>query len=142
MSNILFNHILTCFCCARQNVAEKMEISSSFLPKYNLFILRFILHSAEGFPLHSGETLFQIYRRLIGRPYIVLAQKDKIYRNISDALGRTKYVSQYIGCTQEAQIRPRTFQFISQHITVHCRKNGRLQQKINLNYNIAAVLKR
>ena len=31
----------------------------------------------------SGEHLFQIYRRLIGRTYIALARQDKIYRNIS-----------------------------------------------------------
>ena len=31
----------------------------------------------------SGEHLFQMYRRLIGRPYIALARQDKIYRNIS-----------------------------------------------------------
>ena len=53
----------------------------------------------------GGEHLFQIYRRLIGRPYIAIARQDKIYRNISNALGRTKYISQYIGCVQEAQIR-------------------------------------
>ena len=32
---------------------------------------------------NSGEHLFQINWRLIGRPYIALARQDKIYRNIS-----------------------------------------------------------
>ena len=54
----------------------------------------------------SGEHLFLIYRRLIGRPYIALARQDKIYRNISDALGRDR----------EAQMRPKIFEYyISQH---------------------------
>ena len=43
----------------------------------------------------SGEHLFQIYRRLIGRPYIALARQDKIYRNISDALGRVRSDHEY-----------------------------------------------
>ena len=43
--------------------------------------------------------------RLIGRTYIAIARQDKIYRNISNALGRTKYILQYIGCTKVAQIR-------------------------------------
>ena len=38
----------------------------------------------------SAGTFLWIYRRLIGRPYIALAQQDKIYRNISDALGRLR----------------------------------------------------
>ena len=43
----------------------------------------------------SGEHLFQIYRRLIGRAYIALARQDKIYRNISDALGRLRSDKRY-----------------------------------------------
>ena len=43
----------------------------------------------------SGEHLFQIYRRLIGRSYIALARQDKIYRNISDALGRLRSDKRY-----------------------------------------------
>ena len=73
--------------------------------------------------LISGETLLQIYRRLIGRSYIAIARQDKIYRNISDALGKTKYISRYIGHTREAQVRPWISKFISQHITVNRRKN-------------------
>ena len=38
----------------------------------------------------SGEHLFEIYWRLIGRPHIALARQDNIYRNISDALGRLR----------------------------------------------------
>ena len=45
--------------------------------------------------LISGEHLFQIYRRLIGRPYIALARQDKIYRNISVALGRLRSDHEY-----------------------------------------------
>ena len=37
------------------------------------------------------------YRRLIGRPYIALARQDKIYRNISDALGRLRSDHKYFG---------------------------------------------
>ena len=43
----------------------------------------------------SGEHLFQIYRRLIGRPYIAFARQDKIYRNISDDLGRLRSGNEY-----------------------------------------------
>ena len=32
-------------------------------------------------------------KRLIGRSYIAIARQDKIYRNKSNALGRTKYIS-------------------------------------------------
>ena len=49
-------------------------------------------------PISAG-TLLKIYRRLIGRSYIAIARQDKKYRNISNALGSTKYISQYIGCT-------------------------------------------
>ena len=45
--------------------------------------------------LASGEHLFEIYRRLIGRPHIALARQDKIYRNISDALGRLRSDHKY-----------------------------------------------
>ena len=43
----------------------------------------------------GGEHLFQIYWRLIGRPHIALAWPDKIYRNISDALGRLRSDHEY-----------------------------------------------
>ena len=58
----------------------------------------------------SGEHLFEIYRKLIGRPHIALARQDKIYRNISDALGRLRSDHKYFSISQR------------KHITVHCRK--------------------
>ena len=48
-------------------------------------------------------------------PNIALARQGKIYRNISNALGRTKYISQYIGCIQEAQIRMNILVYIPTH---------------------------
>ena len=38
----------------------------------------------------SAGTLLWIYRRLIGRSYIALAQQDQYIGNISDPLGRLR----------------------------------------------------
>ena len=75
-------------------------------PTYNCLVrssVKFLPHLTHLHMYTSGEHLFQMYWRLIGRLYIALARQDKIYRNILNALGRTQYISQYIGCTQ---IRP------------------------------------
>ena len=44
----------------------------------------------------SGETLLQIYWRLIGRSYIAIARQEKIYCNISDAQDKTMNILIYI----------------------------------------------
>ena len=55
----------------------------------------------------SGEHLFLIYRRLIGRPYIALIWQDKIYRNISVHSGGSDQTWIFLYISQQ------------QHITVH-----------------------
>ena len=50
-----------------------------------------------------------MYRRLIGLSYNAIARQDKIYRNVLNTLGRTKYISQYIEYTRRTK-------YISQYI--------------------------
>ena len=50
------------------------------------------------------NIFFQIYWRLIGRPYIALARQDKIYRNISNALGRLRSDHEYFSTYPKTNI--------------------------------------
>ena len=70
---------------------------SSIKTKCNTMLMEIMLMIALACVATSGEHLFQIYRRLIGRPYITL-----IY--CTHSAGQN--ILQYIECTREAQIRP------------------------------------
>ena len=44
LSNILFSQMFTCFTCARQNVAEKMEIIAGELPRSINTYIHYYMH--------------------------------------------------------------------------------------------------
>ena len=61
---------------------------------YGYTYLKCVMPSVWTVPIRD-ETLLWIYLRFIGRPYIAIARQVKIYRDISDPLGRLKYIAIY-----------------------------------------------
>ena len=85
-------------------------------PTYNCLVrsfMKFLPHLTQLHMYTSGEHLFQMYRRLIGRLYIALARQAQIYPNILDPLGRlvTNYTSLQCIAVYHIIASPLTFTF-------------------------------